>query len=478
MKFIRLKTLFVLLLAAGLFTPNIFAQQGYRIELNVPGFPNRDIILGYHLNKQIYVKDTVRTNQQGKAIFTGKDPLPGGVYLFYFPNQKFFDLLIDKEQHFSLETDTADFYKTLKIKDAKEPQVFLELQRFMEEKGLQANGLREKLKGAESNPAQKDALNQELESINNQVKSYWDNLVAQNPGTFVAAFVKAFQEVPLPDFEVPAGTSNPDSLLHFKRAWYMKDHYFDNIDLADSRIMRTPFFHAKLERYFNQILIPVPDTVTNQAIRLIERARTDKEMFRYMVQFIFNFANNSQIMGMDATMVALADKYYLNGEAYWASDEFMTNLRKRVEEIRPTLLGKVAHDLKMEGLNGQFYRLHEINAPLTVVVFYEPDCGHCKKEIPQLYNQVFEPYQNKGVKFFVVYNLHDRNKWEEFINEHGMIGWINVYDPYHRTQFRNYYDIKSTPMIFVLDKNKRIIAKRIDVQQLPSFLDRALQQKL
>ncbi len=478
MKFIRLKTLIVFLLAAGLFTPNIFSQQGYRIELSVPGFPNRDIILGYHLNKQIYVKDTVRTNQQGKAIFSGKEPLPGGIYLFYFPNQKFFDLLIDKEQHFSLETDTADFYKTLKIKGAKEPQVFLELQRFMEEKGLKANELREKLKGAENNPAQKDALNKELESINNQVKSYWDNLVTKNPGTFVAAFVTAFQEVPLPDFEVPAGTSNPDSLLHFKRAWYMKDHYFDNIDLSDSRIMRTPFFHAKLERYFNQILIPVPDTVTNQAIRLIERARADKEMFRYMVQFIFNFANNSQIMGMDATMVALADRYYLNGEAFWASDEFMTNLRKRVEEIRPTLLGKVAHDLKMEGLNGQFYRLHEINAPLTVVVFYEPDCGHCKKEIPLLYHQVFEPYQSKGVKFFVVYNLHDRNKWEEFINEHGMIGWINVYDPYHRTQFRNYYDIKSTPMIFVLDKDKRIIAKRIDVQQLPSFLDRALQQKL
>lgn len=257
----------------------------------------------------------------------------------------------------------------------------------------------------------------------------------------------------------------------------MKDHYFDNTDLSDARLIRTPFFHSKLERYFNQILIPIPDTVASQSIRLIEKARPDKEMFRYMVQFIFNHVNNSQIMGMDAVTVALAEKYYLTGEADWATEEFLTSLRQRIQEIKPTLLGQVAHDLRMESIDGQVYRLHEVNAPVTILVFYEPDCGHCKKEIPRLYQEIFEPYQSKGVKVFAVYNLNNRDDWEQFVNDHGMIGWINVYDPYHRTQFRNYYDIKSTPMIYVLDKDKKIIAKRIDVAQLPAFLDRALEQQ-
>lgn len=456
----------------------LFAQQGYQIQLKVNGFNNQDVILGYHSNKQIYVKDTVTIDHKGNAVFTGTESLPGGIYLFYFPNGKFFDILIDKEQHFSLETDTIDFYTTLKIKGAKEPQVFLELQKFMEEKGKQANSLREKLKDVDIESDQKKSLNNQLETINNQVQQYWKEIETNHKGSFIASFVKGVQEVIIPEFELPQGTQNPDSVLHFKKAWYIKDHFFDNIDLTDARLTRTPFFHSKLERYFNQILIPIPDTVTSQSIRLIELARGDKEMFRYMVQFIFNHANSSQIMGMDATMVALADKYYLSGEAYWASEEFISTLRKRVEEIRPTLLGKVAYDLKLEGINGEYYRLHEINSPITIVVFYEPDCGHCKKEIPALYKEVFEPYQSKGIQVFAVYNLNDHDKWTEFINEHGMIGWINVYDPYNRSQFRNYYDIKSTPMIFVLDKDKKIIAKRIDVQQLPAFLDRALEQKL
>lgn len=456
----------------------LFAQQGYQIQLKVNGFNNQDVILGYHSNKQIYVKDTVTIDPKGNAVFSGKESLPGGIYLFYFPNGKFFDILIDKEQHFSLETDTIDFYTTLKIKGAKEPQVFLELQKFMEEKGKQANSLREKLKDVDIESDQKESLNNQLETINNQVQQYWKEIETNHKGSFIASFVKGVQEVSIPEFELPQGTQNPDSVLHFKKAWYMKDHFFDNIDLTDERLTRTPFFHSKLERYFNQILIPIPDTVTSQSIRLIELARGNKEMFRYMVQFIFNHANSSQIMGMDATMVALADKYYLSGEAYWASEEFISTLGKRVEEIRPTLLGKVAYDMKLEGINGEYYRLHEINSPITIVAFYEPDCGHCKKEIPALYKEVFEPYQSKGIQVFAVYNLNDHDKWTEFINEHGMIGWINVYDPYNRSQFRNFYDIKSTPMIFVLDKDKKIIAKRIDVQQLPAFLDRALEQKL
>jgi thiol-disulfide isomerase/thioredoxin len=472
MKRLKTRLLFVsLLLVLPVY---MLAQTGYNIQLKVNGFANKDVILGYHSNKQIYVKDTVQINEKGIGVFAGKEALPGGIYLFYLPNGKFFDVLIDREQHFSLETDTADFYKNLKIKGATEPQVFLDLQLFMEENGLRANDLREQIKNAESDSVLIKSLTNQLEGLSNQVKQYWEDLETKHKGSFVASFVKAIQELPIPEFELPEGTQNPDSVLHFKRAWYMKDHFFDNIDLSDGRMIRTPFFHAKLERYFSQILIPIPDTVANQSIRLIEQARPNKEMFRYLVQFSFNHVNNSQIMGMDAAMVTLAEKYYLTGEAYWTTDEFITNLRTRVAEIKPTLLGKVAHDLKMEGLHGEFYRLNEVNALITVLVFYEPDCGHCKKEIPLLYKTVFEPYRNKGVQFFTVYNLHDKEKWEAFINEHSLFDWINVYDPYNQTRFRNYYDIKSTPMIYVLDKNKKIIAKRIDAQQLPSFIDRQL----
>src|SRR5690606_40591159 len=120
---------------------------------------------------------------------------------------------------------------------------------------------------------------------------------------------------------------------------------------------------------------------------------------------------------------------------------------------------------------------HVTGVQTCALPIFEPSCGHCKKEIPKLYREVFEPYRSKGVQVFAVYTLADRDEWTNFINEHELYDWINVYDPYHQTHFRDYYDIKSTPTIFILDREKKIIAKKLDVDQMPGFLDYVLSNK-
>lgn len=448
--------------------------KGHRIELTISSLNNQDVILGYYYNKRMYVSDTARTDSKGVAVFQKEEPLPGGLYLFYLPNGKYFDVLIGAEQQIYIKTDTIDFIAGMKISGSKESQLFLEYQRFINDKQKEANRLREALNAAGSDTAKAESINAQLENINKQVQTYWKNVESQHSGTFFAAFIKSMQEPEQPNFDVPPGVQNADSVMQVKRYHFYRQHYFDNVDFTDERLLRTPFFTQKLETYFDRVIVQIPDTVTQASIEVIEKSRSNPEMFRYLVQFLFNRANESKIMGMDATMVALAEKYYLSGDASWASEEFMKTLAERVRDIKPTLIGNLAHDLRMESINGEVFRLHEINAQVTIVVFYEPSCGHCKKELPKLYKTVFEPYRNKGVQVFAVYSMNDKNEWESFINEHELFDWINVYDPFHQTRFRNYYDIRSTPMIYVLDRHKKIAAKRLDTEQLPGFIDHLL----
>lgn len=468
----------VILIFIGLFfsisTLYATSGKGHRIELTISSLSNQDVILGYYYNKRMYVSDTARTDSKGVAVFQKEEPLPGGLYLFYLPNGKYFDVLIADEQQFSIKTDTIDFIAGMKISGSKESQLFLEYQRFINDKQKEANRLREALNAAGGDAAKAESINAQLEEINKQVQAYWKNVESQHNGTFFASFIKSMQEPEQPNFELPQGVQNADSLVQVKRYHFYRKYYFDNVDFTDERLLRTPFFTQKLETYFDRVIVQIPDTVTQASIEVIEKSRSNPEMFRYLVQFLFNRANESKIMGMDATMVALAEKYYLSGEAPWASEEFIKNLAERVRDIKPTLIGNLAHDLRMESINGEVFRLHEINAQVTVVVFYEPSCGHCKKELPKLYKTVFEPYRNKGVQVFAVYSMNDKNEWESFINEHELFDWINVYDPFHQTRFRNYYDIRSTPMIYVLDRHKKIAAKRLDTEQLPGFIDHLL----
>lgn len=134
-----------------------------------------------------------------------------------------------------------------------------------------------------------------------------------------------------------------------------------------------------------------------------------------------------------------------------------------------------APDMKMPSYTGEWFRLSEVSAPYTILAFWEPSCGHCKKEIPHLKSAILDQYSKYGVKVFAVYVQVDPDPWKEFIEEHQLEDFINVYDPYGSSHYRQFYHIKSTPTLFVLDKDKKIIAKKLGVEQIADFLDHMLE---
>jgi thiol-disulfide isomerase/thioredoxin len=106
-----------------------------------------------------------------------------------------------------------------------------------------------------------------------------------------------------------------------------------------------------------------------------------------------------------------------------------------------------------------------------ILVFWDVDCGHCQKEIPKLievYNDLKK--EKKDVKVYSVYTLHEGEKYLKYIAEKGLSDWINVYDGAHINNVTVKYDVYSTPVIYVLDKNKTIKAKRIGVEQIREVL--------
>ena len=86
-------------------------------------------------------------------------------------------------------------------------------------------------------------------------------------------------------------------------------------------------------------------------------------------------------------------------------------------------------------------------------------------------------YRDKGVKIFAVCTEVNKDPWTEFIKKYHTEQFINVIDPYNYSKFRDKYDIYSTPTVYLLDKDKKIIAKRLDLEQLKELLNRHLNEK-
>jgi len=68
----------------------------------------------------------------------------------------------------------------------------------------------------------------------------------------------------------------------------------------------------------------------------------------------------------------------------------------------------------------------------------------------------------------------DAERWKEYINENEF-DWINLMDSYNRSNFRYYYDVRSTPVVYILDRDKVIIAKKLDAGQVEEFITRRMQ---
>ena len=282
------------------------------------------------------------------------------------------------------------------------------------------------------------------------------------------------EDIEIPDAPKDENGVITDSTFQYR---YYKEHYFDNIDFSESGLLRTPIFEGKLDYYFEKMIVPLPDSLIPESSKIITKAfeAGDSLMFQYTASHLLHYFETSKIMGYDAVFVAIAEEWYISGKATWTDTTFMAKLVERVKKITPTTLGSIAYNLeRMQSIDDKYYTLQQIQADYTVLVYYEPHCGHCKKEVPKLMQYYRDTLKDMNVKIFAVYTQYDKEEWNEFINDKDLKedGWMNIWDgPYPHSQFRDFYDIYSTPVIYVLDKDKRIIGKRINVENIGDLID-------
>jgi len=290
-----------------------------------------------------------------------------------------------------------------------------------------------------------------------------------NNGNLLATLVKALLPIEVPEFTVPAGVQNPDSVKWVHNYNYNKDHFFDNVNLTDERLVRTPILYARLNTFFTNVVIQAPDSINREIDKIIHKCQSNYKVFQFVAVYLFNHFRESEIMGHDAVMVKLADDIYLSGKADWVTKEFKDDLRKQIDLIRPNLIGKKGENLIMDSYKGIFVSLYDVEKEFTILYFWEPDCGHCQVETPKL-KAYYDKAKDEGIEVFAVCTTADKDKWTKYI-EDNKLTWINGWDPKRASHFDYYYNVQSTPTVYILDKNKKIIAKKLAVEDIGSYLE-------
>ena len=440
------------------------AQTGYRIEGQIKGLSGGNCFLANYYATQIYAKDTAQADANGRFVFEGSKPLSQGIYEIVLPDRKtLLRVLITEDQDFSFSADTTDIIGKTKVTGSRDNEIFYEFQQFMKKTEDEYQQLK----------AQKiPETNQRFKDLQDKRKTFYDNFMKQNDGTFTVKLFKASA-----DPEIPPAPKQANGKID--SAWvfnYYKSHFWDNFDFSDARMLMTPFLHQKLDRYIKDLTVQVEDSLVKEADFVVSKAINgkQKDIIAYTIWFITNQYETPKTVGTDGVFVHMAEKYYLTGIMPVSDSSTLQNVKERVKVLKPLLVNKIIPDLGVMSYRApdRLDYIHGSKAEYEVVFFYSPTCGHCPESAPKLkaFHDKFKP---QGVEVMTIAIDGSEEEWRKFIKEFKLENLVNTYGMVASRQvvYRNDYDVFSTPTVYVLDKNKKIIARRLGVEDLEPFLN-------
>ncbi|MBL7797790.1 MAG: redoxin domain-containing protein [Saprospiraceae bacterium] len=464
-----------------LFLTSANAQKGHNLRIKLDNYEHKELVLGFHFGDKQYVKDTVEVGTDGYFTFKADTLLPCGVYLFVLkPDNAFIQILLSEDdQNFSMQTDVKGIVEKMKIKGSDENRIFYEYLGFLNKMRVDADTIKAKLGRTNGNAADSLRLVKESGELDNQVRKYQNDLITKNASTLTAKIIKSSLEPEIPEFE-----GKDAKEIQLKKYYWYRAHYFDNIDIADPCLLRSPVLHPKVDNYINKVVPQHPDSINLALDQVIEKLKNSQETYKfYLIHYLNTFAK-STIVGMDACYVHLAQRYYCNGGAPWVKEEDLEKICDNARRLEPILIGKIAPNIIVKDRNDKPMALWDVDADYTVLFFWAPDCSHCKKAAPHMV-EFAKKFKDRGVKVFavctaVVTAKEDSNTPEKVKDtcwkaleekEFSDFLFLNTYDPYIQSRYKMTYDVQSTPQIFVLDRKHEILMKRIGAEKLNEIME-------
>ncbi len=469
-----IKHLFLLI---GFFTLNFASAQTYDIAVKINGLScESELLLANHFADKQYLRDTSECID-GVFHFRGNKTLESGVYLVVLPDKNYFEFLVSRDENqnnYYFEADTFLSVKTMVTRGSRENELFHNFNLFAADKGRRAGEIQTKLKDPETSDDDKKKLGEELRGIASEVAIERNKIAEENPNMFIGRLYKSMEDVALAD--VPETVNEEDEQTY--RYLWNRNHYWDNVNLGEDGLVRSPVFHNKLKYFVDNFMPPLPDTaimITDWLINKIEAAGSDAQ-YKYTVQYLTNYFQESKYMCFDKPLHHMAKNYYCAGKATWSDTAHINKMCNESAKMEPTLCGIVAPDMNMpDSTFTKRIRMSQISTPVTVVILWDIDCGHCKKEMP-IVKQYYDSANKEHVEIYAVYTQGNWEGWKKRIREDDF-KFINVANAFGEDDFRKDYNLRSTPQIYVLDKDKVIKFKKIGAKDIKSTVQYLLEEQ-
>ncbi len=435
-KFIILGTIF--------FNTSTIQAQAYEIKVQIKGAENQKAKLAFYLGENKYVEQSARFDKKGKLIFKANKLLATGIYMIIL-DKGYFDILINKEQSFSLSSDTTDFVKHMKVFGSQENKLFFNYQNKVIEQNTKFKLLNEKIKLLDKENDSLPALKKQKQEIENSLNGLWKTIKKDHPKSYLAKILSAFN-----------------------------DRDLDKFNFDDPEMLRTPVYHTMLRLFIKKNIDKKSSYIIFETRKLMQLLKGVEANYQYVANYLLNFYNTFYKIGMNDVFVFIADNYFLPDKANWFSEKQLKEITTRKNLLAQCLPGQTAPDLTMASYSGEFFSLHQVDSKFIMLYFWSSDCGHCTTATKILKN-AYEKLQERNIEVFGVNIDKDTSKWQKKI-ENLDLQWINCQDINEVSGFKEKYYVYGSPLLYFINDKKKILSKLNGEEDIEKLIEKLLEQ--
>lgn len=264
--------------------------------------------------------------------------------------------------------------------------------------------------------------------------------------------------------EIPPMMTDPQ-----QRASYYVAHYWDGYVLTDTSFIRSEDTEQLFADFIGALQYAGPGESSVALKRMMCRMEADSTAYD-------RFCLLSEKYLYDPNSPMRNEDYYIPVLEQMVASKRLSGMDKirpadRLKQAHKNRPGMTATDFGYVTPKGKAGRMSRIKAAYTLLFFYDPDCSNCRK-YEQILSEMpaFVEMQEKGtLRVLAVYP--DDNEEEWLLKSSGMPqGWIVGWNKQGDIRSKVLYEIRATPTLYLLDKQKRIILKDASLEQVIRYL--------
>lgn len=430
----------------------LYSQDGYDITIRTKNFTRDTLIISYPYVKSVIVLDTLARNSEGYFKLKSDATLPGGLY-YIGPkyNKKKFEIIISPEDNnFEVLIDFRN-KPNLKFNNSKENSLWKRY-KILAHKN---NNLKKKYKKSK-HLIKRDSVIVKLNELR-------EKQIKKMPNSVAALLIKSDIEIVEPKYNGLTPEQKRNALVK-----YYIDNFLYKLDLSSKYTIRLPKTNSIIEKYIDQILNRDENAVIPKLDSMLNKMGVGSELYKYYLpafrrRYSFPFQK-----WVDKVYIHIVNKYYNKEMSPWISQTEIDGVHIQAERKARTLIGKIFPDITLSTEKGKKVTISSIEAEHIVLIFWKPGCSHCKHAMPFI-KKLQKKYSKKKLKIVSICTRKgDDSKrcWSSIKEEKIGKFHYNLADTKGNQNFLLKYNLVGVPSIYILDKNKKILDKKVRPEEL------------